>query len=100
MTHQGHSNNANNFVVVTSYEFSDIISYLNSQITNPAENLPTMKQFSSLNYIEKGNYYTVSQSEAWDYFKKKYTKSIETKRIRDMDDLLNSADEYVKKHKN
>lgn len=101
MTYKQHINNANNFSVITSYEFSDIESYLTSKITKPSSVLPIMKNsrfFPSLEYNEAKNYYTVSQDEAWKYFSELYPKPIATRKIRDMNDLLYQATNWVQSH--
>ena len=77
-----------NFLVVTSIEFSNIISYLTSTTTNHSKALSIIRNFSSLEYVKERNYYTISKKEAWSYFSKNYSKALSNKNILDIDELL------------
>ncbi|WP_430885224.1 hypothetical protein [Fusibacter sp. JL216-2] len=85
-----------NLSCVDSKEFTQIEVWLSGKELSRNNCLNTMKRLGATTNEENSktrrtDYYVLSDTKAWEYFKKTYPKALETRRVRNMDDLKHTV---------
>lgn len=88
--------------IMTSEDFSEILSYLKCKEVSRRQALMLMKYFPSAykhTYCH-GTIYRVSQEDVWNYVKINYQNVISTRKIRGINDLLSCSQAWFEKNSN
>lgn len=85
-----------NCQILTSNEFSRILTFLTGNIMSPSQALSHMKKFSS---IKKNRIsYTISSEEAWKHFSMFYKDTLTLRGITSYDRLAYETQKYCAKY--